>query len=268
MRRFLLICCLCLLSVHFASAQGSKVRITSLVLTHEKAGWRADFPDGAKSKYALQNGDLLTNIDGKNAGMVGPLAVTAAFNASFDRSVPLTVRRGAQQVQINLWRSDGPAPSPKPGAKQAYVSVSEKAPDFALPTLTDIPTRLSAQRGKWVLISFWATWCGPCQQEAEILNRLAKTYPQQLTVLALAVKDTREKLNAFSAKIHPAYTILDAGPLTGKLALSYGVGSPTGGGSVPVNILVRPDGTIAYVQGGYEAPSPLEKQVSDFITAK
>lgn len=267
MRRFLLIC-FCLLSIHFASAQGSKVRITSLVLTHEKTGWRVDFPGGAKSKYSLQGGDLLTEIDGRDAGRVGPLAVTAAFNASFDRSVPLTVRRGAQKVQINLWRSDGPAPAPTPGAKQGYVSASEKAPDFTLPTLTDMPTRLFAQRGKWVLISFWATWCGPCQQEAEILNHLAKTYPQQLTVLALAVKDSREKLNAFSAKIHPAYMILDAGPLTGQPALSYGVGNPTGGGSVPVNVLVRPDGSIAYVQGGYEAPSPLEKQVSDFITAK
>ena len=267
MRRLFLICS-CFLLVHVASAQGSKVRITSLVLTHEKTGWRVDFPGGAKSEYFLQEGDLLTKIDSRNAATVGPLAIMAAFNASFDRSVPLTVHRGAQKVEINLWRSDGPAPVPTLGAKQEYVSVSERAPDFALPSLTDIQTRLSAQRGKWVLISFWATWCGPCQQEAEILNRLAKTYPQQLTVLALAVKDSREKLNAFSAKLHPAYTILDAGPLTGQPALSYGVGKPTGGGSVPVNVLVRPDGTIAYVQGGYEEPSPLEKQVSDFITAK
>ena len=267
MRWFLLIC-FCFLSVHFTFAQGSKVRITSLILTHEKTGWRADFPGGAKSKYSLQNGDLLTEIDGRKAGQVGPLAMTAAFNASFDRTVPLAVSRGDQKVQINLWRGDGPPPAPTPGVEQSYVSISEKAPDFSLLTLTGKSKRLSAQRGKWVLISFWATWCAPSMQEAEILNRLAKTYPQQLTVLALAVKDSREKLNAFSAKLHPAYTILDAGPLTGQPALAYGVGNPTGGGSVPVNILVRPDGSIAYVQGGYEAPSPLEKQVSDFIAAK
>jgi cytochrome c biogenesis protein CcmG/thiol:disulfide interchange protein DsbE len=267
MRRFILVC-FCLLSFHLVFAQESKVRITSLVLTHENTGWRVDFPGGANSKYSLQNGDLLTEIDAKNAGKMGPLAVTAAFNASFDRSVPLTVRRSGEQLQINLWRSDGPAPALKPEPKQSYVSISETAPDFTLPTLSNVPTRLSAQRGKWVLISFWATWCGPCQQEAEILNRLAKIYPQHLTVLALAVKDSREKLNAFSAKVHPAYTILDAGPLTGQPALSYGVGNLTGGGSVPVNVLVRPDGKIAYVQGGYEAPSPLEQQVTAFITAK
>lgn len=267
MRRFLLVC-FCFLSVHIAFAQGSKVRITSLVLTHEKTGWRVDFRGGAKGKYSLQTGDLLTEIDGRNAGQVGSLAMTAAFNASFNRTVPLAVSRGAQKVQINLWRGDGPPPAPTLGVKQGYVSSSEKAPDFSLPTLDGRTKRLSAQRGKWVLISFWATWCGPCMQEAQILNRLAKTYPQQLSVLALAVKDSREKLNAFSAKLHPAYTILDAGPLTGQPALAYGVGNPTGGGSVPVNILVRPDGSIAYVQSGYEAPSPLEKQVSDFITAK
>jgi hypothetical protein len=37
---------------------------------------------------------------------------------------------------------------------------------------------------------------------------------------------------------------------------------------VPVNVLVDPNGTIAYVQGGYEAPSPLEKQVRDLVGAK
>jgi len=113
-----------------------------------------------------------------------------------------------------------------------------------------------------------ATWCAPCQQEAQILNRLAKAYPEQLTVLAPAVKDSREAIKTFAAKPNLAYIIFDAGPLSGEPALAYGVGNPSGGGSVPVNVLVRPDGTIAYVQGGYEDPSPLEKQVHDIISSK
>ena len=145
--------------------------------------------------------------------------------------------------------------------------MGQEAPDFTLPTLDGAPTKLSSLKGKWVLISFWATWCEPCLHEAEILNRLAKEYPQ-LRVLALAVKESRDKLDAFSERFHPAYIILDAGPLTGEPAIAYGVGNPSGGGSVPVNVLVRPDGKIAYVQGGYEAPSPLEQAVADIIAAK
>lgn len=87
-------------------------------------------------------------------------------------------------------------------------------------------------------------------------------------MLAPAVKDSREAIKTFAAKPNLAYIIFDAGPLSGEPALAYGVGNPSGGGSVPVNVLVRPDGTIAYVQGGNEDPSPLEKQVHDIISSK
>jgi hypothetical protein len=69
-------------------------------------------------------------------------------------------------------------------------------------------------------------------------------------------------------KVKPLYGILDAGPLDAQPALSYGVGYPKGGGNVLVNVLVQPDGRIAYVQGGYETPSPLEQQVAGAIAGK
>jgi cytochrome c biogenesis protein CcmG/thiol:disulfide interchange protein DsbE len=146
--------------------------------------------------------------------------------------------------------------------------VAQEAPDFTLPTLNDAQVTLASQRGKWVLISFWATWCVPCREEAEVLNRLAQANPHELTVLALAVNDSRESIREFVAKVKPYYTILDAGRLNALPALAYSVGTATGGGSVPVNVLVRPDGGIAYVQGGYVASSPLEKQVKDAVSAK
>jgi peroxiredoxin len=267
MRPISLFCCCFFLSVNFAFGQESIVRISSLLLTHEKTGWRVDFPGAGAGTYGLQKNDLLAQIDGKNAAGLGPLAVMAVFNSAFTRTVPITVDRSAQQISIDLWRGDGTPPELKSAAPKSFVSASAKAPDFTLPTLNDVPVRLASQRGKWVLISFWATWCAPCQQEAQILNRLAKAYPEQLTVLAPAVKDSREAIKTFAEKLNPAYIILDAGPLSGEPALAYGVGNPSGGGSVPVNVLVRPDGTIAYVQGGYEDPSPLEKQVHDIISS-
>lgn len=117
-----------------------------------------------------------------------------------------------------------------------------------------------------MLLNFWATWCLPCQEESPVLSKLAQAYPQQLQVLAVAVQDDHKKLEAFAARVKPAYTILESGDLKSTLALSYGVNNGMGSATVPYSVLVRPDGTIAYVQGGYEAPSPLEKQISDFIT--
>ncbi|MHB1960554.1 MAG: TlpA family protein disulfide reductase [Acidobacteriaceae bacterium] len=267
MRRSVLSCLCLLLSFNLTLAQESKVRFSSLVLTQEKSGWRVDSPSGADSR-SLHHGDLLTTIDGTSAEKMGPLGVLAAVIASMDVPVQLTVQRGIHSVKVNLGASHKPDSAWKIGATQRYVTSSEKAPDFTLQTLNNVSTSLSAQRGKWVLIGFWATWCGPCQREEGVLEKLARTYPQQLKVLALAVNDSSEKLNAFSAKFHPSYTILNAGRIAGQPAISYGIAFPTGPALIPVTVLVRPDGSVAYAQAGYYAGSPLEREVVDLITAR
>jgi len=98
-----------------------------------------------------------------------------------------------------------------------------------------------------------------------MLDRLAAIDPARLRVLALDVQDKPEAVAAFSRENRPLYTVLEAGRMNAPVPLQYGIGNPPGGGSVPVSILLAPDGSVAYAQGGFWTPSPLETTVRSLV---
>jgi len=76
-------------------------------------------------------------------------------------------------------------------------------PDFALPTLSGAPIRLSDLRGKVVLLNFWATWCGSCRAEMPTIDALYRQYKDRgLEVLSVSL-DTAPiaKIQAFVDKL-------------------------------------------------------------------
>ena len=267
--RCVLVLCVGLLAAA-AGAQGTtKVQFSTVLLAQEKSGWRVQLLDHATSKYGLVSGDLLVGVDGNDASALGPLGVAAFMDNASVRAFPVVIVRDHHSKTLILYTPEGKVPAPKPLTHRSTVSRDAIAPGFSLPALQGGKmVKLKDYRGKWTLLNFWATWCLPCQEESPILSKLALTYPQQLQVLAIAVQDDHKKLEAFAARMKPVYTILESGDLTSAVALSYGINSGMGSATVPFSVLVRPDGTVAYVQGGYEDPSPLEKQVSNFIATK
>ena len=60
---------------------------------------------------------------------------------------------------------------------------------------------LADYKGKVVIVSWWATWCKPCIMELKFLNKLAKKYPKDLVVIAIAT-DGSETQAAINSTVH------------------------------------------------------------------
>jgi peroxiredoxin len=65
----------------------------------------------------------------------------------------------------------------------------EIAPDFALTDLSGQAVRLSAYRGRVVLVNLWATWCPPCRDEMPSMERLHQTLKDRGFVLLAVSQD-------------------------------------------------------------------------------
>jgi peroxiredoxin len=81
--------------------------------------------------------------------------------------------------------------------------------DFTLPDLGGKPVSLRQLRGRPVLLSFFATWCPPCVDEAPSLESLARSLGDQATVLVVSVDEDLDALKKFYAKGTAAKVVHD-----------------------------------------------------------
>jgi len=63
----------------------------------------------------------------------------------------------------------------------------------------------------WVLVDFWAPWCGPCRTMTPILEEIAKTFEGQLKVAKINVEDQQEIAGIYKIRGIPTFTILKDG---------------------------------------------------------
>lgn len=132
-------------------------------------------------------------------------------------------------------------------AQFGEVRVPEaRAADFALQTADGDTLRLSDFRGKVVMVDFWASWCGPCRQEAATLNRIYSAYAgTPVEFVGVNVWDTPDAAEVFLVEFGVAYpTGVDA---DGGIALEYGVRG------IPEKFFIDADGVV---QRKYVGPMP------------
>jgi cytochrome c biogenesis protein CcmG/thiol:disulfide interchange protein DsbE len=92
------------------------------------------------------------------------------------------------------------------GLRGEGVEPGDQAPSVSAPALEgDTVVALEDLRGKPVLVNFWASWCGPCEKEAKLLEAAYRTYGDEVEFLGVNVKDARSDAVAFVDRYDVSY---------------------------------------------------------------
>ena len=129
-----------------------------------------------------------------------------------------------------------------------------QAPDFTLPDVGGATVSLSGQRGRLVLLNFWATWCGPCRDEMPSMETLNRNFGGQgFTILAVNQKESAAQVSKFMKTHGLNFSVpLDT---DGRVNAAYRVYG------IPVSYLIDGSGNAIGIKSGardWAAPNVVE----------
>jgi peroxiredoxin len=122
------------------------------------------------------------------------------------------------------------------------TSVGVMAPDFTQNDVNGVPVKLSSFRGKYVLLDFWASWCGPCRQEnPNVVKAYNKYKGKNFTILSVSLDRADGRADWLAAIKNDALTWTHVSDLkfwNNQAAALYSISS------IPANFLIDPNGKI------------------------
>lgn len=174
-----------------------------------------------------------------------------------------------QGMPYRDWRlADAPEPtlsddaedgSRMPGA--ASPLVGKAAPDFSLDLLDGGRFTLSQQRGKIVVLDFWATWCGPCMQAMPVIEQTVNSFGRDdIILVAVNLQETADPIRATLSrlKLDPKVAL----DVDGVAAARYQANA------IPQTVVIDQQGNVhrLFVGGGAKLGPQLAEAIAQLVS--
>jgi thiol-disulfide isomerase/thioredoxin len=241
---------------------------------HDNAAAEKDFRASMALSPSAAAGEKLGEIAELNKDLPGAIREYARAFALADASTSASAanRREIRQKLGNVWRlahgsdqglgdyilhsyddvvasSDAPKPKKNAGAKEPYDFTLRKAQDGS-------PFSLAEQKGKIVVVNFWATWCGPCREMEPHFERIAAQFQRVADIVFLAADcDEDESLvPPYLQEEKPHTTVVFADGLDTLLSVR----------SFPTVVILDRTGKIAYRAEGFD-PDDVDAELNNAV---
>jgi thiol-disulfide isomerase/thioredoxin len=239
---------------------------------HDTASASNDFRASLLISPTSAAAEKLGEIAELNKDLPGAIQQYSKAFALSDASGNAASRREIRQKLGNVWRlahgsdqglgdyllhayddvsaaSETPKPKRNDGAKEPYEFMLRKAPDGS-------PYPFSNQKGKIVVLNFWATWCGPCRALEPHFERIAAQFQSLPDIVFLAADcDEDESLVApYLEEEKPRTTVVFADGLETLLSVR----------SYPTVVILDRAGKIAYRAEGFD-PDAVDAELAGAV---
>ena len=163
----------------------------------------------------------------------------------------------AAMVALREWKLKfAPEPVLPESGGQSSPLLNQDAKPFKLPLLAGGEVDLAKEKGRVIVLDFWATWCGPCIKSLPMMiDEMSSFDSKQVRFIGINQAEDKQTVKTFLETRGWKFEVaLDADQRVGQ---SFGVEG------IPHTVVIGPDGKVAYVKTGFESDGA--KQVAEAV---